>query len=98
MRVKLALAIVIGLLSCALVVRELPELINLVDDTSNDFSLVVFAKDASTVVKIQTLPQGQPVMANIECQQGPLCFPTHSLIQNLRTPDDVLHVSYVLRT
>jgi hypothetical protein len=98
MRVKLALAIVVGLLFCALVVRELPELINLVDDTSNDFSLVVFAKDPVTVAKIQTLPLGQPVMADIQCQHGPLCFPTHSLIQNLRTPDDVLHVSCVLRT
>jgi hypothetical protein len=101
MRVKLALAIVIGLLFCALVVREIPELINLVDDTSNDFSLVVFAKDAVTVVKIQTLPQGQPVLADIQRRQAPLCFPcfpTHSLIQNLRTPDDVLHVSCVLRT
>ena len=98
MRIKLALAIVAGLLLCALVVRELPELINLVDDTSNDFSLVVFAKDAVTVVKIQALPQGQPVMADIQRRQAPLCFPTHSLIQNLRTPDDVLHVSCVLRT
>jgi hypothetical protein len=98
MRIKLALAIVVGLLFCALVIRELPELINLVDDTSNDFSLVVFAKDAVTVVKIQTLPQGQPALADIQRRQAPLCFPTHSLIQNFRTPDDVLHVSCVLRT
>ena len=37
MRIKLTLAIVVGLLFCALVIREIPELINLVDDTSNDF-------------------------------------------------------------
>jgi hypothetical protein len=98
MRIKLAFAIVVGLLFCALVIRELPELINLVDDASNDFSVVVLAKDAVTVVKIHMVPQGQPVLADIQRRQAPLCFPTRSLIQNFRTPDDVLHVSCVLRT
>ncbi|MFY9729980.1 MAG: hypothetical protein WAK24_05190 [Candidatus Acidiferrales bacterium] len=98
MRIKLTLAIVVGLLFCALVIREIPELINLVDDTSNDFSLVVFAKDALKVVKIQILPPGQPVFADIQCRQAALCFPTHPLIQTFQTPDDVLHVSCVLRT
>lgn len=98
MRVKLTLAIVVGLLLCALVIQELPELINLVDDTSNDFSLVVFAKDAVTVVKIQMLPQGQPVLADIQRRQTALSFSIHPLIQNFRTSDDVLHMSCVLRT
>jgi hypothetical protein len=97
-RIKLTLAIVVGLLFCALAIRELPELINLVDDTSNDFSLVVFPKDAVTVVKIQILPQGQPVLADIQRRQAALGFPTRSLFQNFRTPDDILHVSCVLRT
>jgi hypothetical protein len=98
MRIKLTLAIVVGVLVCALVVTELPELINLVDNASNDFSLVVFAKDAVTVVRIHILPQGQPVLAGIERRHAPLCSPTHSLIQSFRTPDDVLHASCVLRT
>jgi hypothetical protein len=98
MRVKLALAIVVCLLLCALVVTELPELINLVDNTSNDFSLVVFAKDAVTTVKIQMLLQGLPVLVDIQRRQEALCFPTHSLIQRFRTSHDVLHASCVMRT
>jgi hypothetical protein len=95
---KLTLAIVVGLLLCALVVTELPELINLVDNTSNDFSLVVFAKDAVTTVKIQKLLQGLPVSADILRRQAALCFPTPSLIESFRTSDNVLHASCVLRT
>ena len=98
MRIKLTLVIVVGLLLCALVVTELPELINLVDNTSNDFSLVVFAKDAVTTVKIQMLLQGLPVFADIVRRQAALCFPTDSLIQSVRTSDNVLHASCVLRT
>ncbi len=98
MRIKLTLAIMVGLLFCALLVREFPELINLVDDTSNDFSLVVFAKDAVTVVKIQILPQGQPVFVDIQRRQAALRLPTDPLIQTFQTPDDVLRVSCVLRT
>ena len=98
MRIKLTLSIVVGLLLCALVVTELSELINLVDNTSNDFSLVVFAKDAVTVDEIQMLPQALPVLADIQRRQADLCFPTHSLIQTFRTSDDVLHASCITRT
>ena len=48
LRIKLPFAIVVGLLFCTLATMELPELINLVDDTSNDFSLIVFVKNAAT--------------------------------------------------
>ena len=74
MRIKLTLSIVLGLLFCALVVTEFPELINLIDNTSNDFSLVVFAKDAVTVVEIEMLPQALPVLADIQRRQADLCF------------------------
>lgn len=52
MRVKLALATVVGLLLCSLATMEFPELVNLIDDSSNDFSLVVFVKGAPTAVKV----------------------------------------------
>ena len=87
MRIKLTLAIVVGLLICALV-----------DNTSNDFSLVVFANDAVTVVEIQMLPQALPVLADIQRRQADACFPTHSLTQSFRTSDDFLHASCVTRT
>ena len=42
MRLKLTLAIAFGLLFCSLAMLEFPELVSLTDNTSNDFSLVVF--------------------------------------------------------
>ena len=98
MRIKLTLAMAVGLMFCTLATMELPELIKLVDDTSNDFSLVVIAKDALKIVKIQILPPGQPVFADFQRRQAALCFPTHPLIQTFRTPGEVLHVFCVLRT
>ena len=100
MLAKLTLAIVVCLLLCALVVTELPELINLVDNTSNDFSIVVFANDTVTTVKIQMFPLQLPLFVDIQRRRAALCFcfPTHSLIQSFRTSDDVLQASRVLRT
>lgn len=95
---KLTLGIVVGLLLCTLVLTEFPELINLVDNSSNDFSLVVFAKDVRTIVKIQMLlVPGAPVVADIQRRQAALCFSDCSLIQSFRTSDDVFHASCVLR-
>jgi hypothetical protein len=50
MRIRLTLAIVVGLLFCTLAALELPELINLTDDTSNDFSLLSAQQETSAVV------------------------------------------------
>ncbi len=103
MRIKLTLATVVGLLFCTLATMELPELINLVDDTSNDFSLVVFAENVMTVVKNRMLPQGRPVLADIPRQQAAATFQAHSFasLQThslTRTSDDTLHLSCVQRT
>jgi hypothetical protein len=39
-RIKFILAIVAGILLCTVCTQEIPELLRLADDTSNDFSLV----------------------------------------------------------
>lgn len=89
MRIKLALAIVVGLLVWPLAALELAELINLTDDTSNDFSLIVFAENAATVVKNQMLQlKRSPMLASIRRRQVGACFAPCSLV---KSSDDMLY-------
>lgn len=98
MRIKLILATAVGLLLCTLATMELPELINLVDDTSNDFSLVVFAENTVVALKVQMLTQVRPARADIQPRQADEYFQSHSLIRTFRTSDnDMLHVLCVQR-
>jgi hypothetical protein len=99
MRIKLTFAIVVGLLFCSIATLELPELINLVDDTSNDFSVVVLTKRAVTIVKVQPLDLNiRPVLADIQGRQPSGCLPPQYLIQPFDTPNDLLHLLHVQRT
>ncbi len=98
MRIKLTLATVVGLLLCTLATMELPELINLVDDTSNDFSLVVFVRNAVTIVKTQMLHERRPVLADVRRPQAAASFPAYSLIHTFQIADDILHLLCVQRT
>lgn len=88
MRIKLTLATVVGLLFCTVATMELPELINLVDDTSNDFSLVVFAENTVTAVKMRMLTQGRPVLADIQLRQADEYFQSHALIRTFQASND----------
>ena len=95
---RLTLATVVGLLFCTLATMELPELINLVDDTSNDFSTVVFVRNAVTAVKTQILRKGRRVLANVRPPQSAASLPACSLIQTFQTSDVMLHMLCVQRT
>lgn len=98
MRIKLTLATVVGLLFCTVATLELPELINLVDDTSNDFSLVVFAENTVTAVKTRMLTRVRPVLADIQPRQADEYFQYPSLIRTFQaSDDDMLHVLCVQR-
>lgn len=44
---RVSIALLLGLLLCALAAREYPELTQLCDNASNDYSTAVFQKDAS---------------------------------------------------
>jgi hypothetical protein len=70
----------------------------LVDDTSNDFSLVVFAENTVTAVKMRMLPQGRPVLADIQPRQADEYFQSRSLIGTFQASDDMLHMLCVQRT
>jgi hypothetical protein len=96
MRLKLIVAIVVSLLLCTLATLELPELINLTDDTSNDFSLVVFVENTAVAVKDQMVHlERHPVLAGIQCRRPAPGFRSHSLV---RSSDNMLHSLCIQRT
>lgn len=98
MRVRLTLAMVVGLLFCALATLEIPELVNLVVDTSNDFSLVVFIKNAPSAVKAQVPFQGRRVFAGAQRPQVTAYSPAGSFRLTSQHSDDLLHVLCIQRT
>jgi hypothetical protein len=98
LRINLTLAMAVGLLFCSLATMELPELVNLTDDTSNDFSLVVFVKNAVTIVKVQMHRQGRSALAGVRRRQAAAFFATRSPIQSFHTSGDPLHLLCVQRT
>jgi hypothetical protein len=100
-RSRLHIAVVATLLFCALAVVEFPELLNLKDDTSNDFTLLVSSQDVSspnTATRPASAPVAIPVQAvNIQAPISnllALSFPD-TLAQS---PIDYLHLLCVHRT
>lgn len=55
MRAKLTLAALVGLILCGVATLETPEFLKLVDNTSNDFSLLGTQQEASSEVVRQSL-------------------------------------------
>ena len=51
---RLSLLFITALLVCAVSTLEFPELIQLVDNTSNDYSTVIFQKNASSAFAAQS--------------------------------------------
>ena len=54
MRIQYSVSLVAGLLFCTLVLLEFPELLNLSDDASNDYSLTISQSTTDGVAKEQT--------------------------------------------
>lgn len=53
MRIRLIVAAIAGLLFCTLAALEFPELVNLSDDTPNDYSLAIFPRSEGAAVRKQ---------------------------------------------
>lgn len=100
-RSRLHIAVVATLLFCALAVVEFPELLNLKDDTSNDFTLLVSSQDVGSP-NSATRPASAPVAIPVQ-EAG-----VHAPISNLlalsfpdtlsQSPIDYLHLLCVHRT
>jgi hypothetical protein len=58
MRSHLSLAVLVGLLFCSLAAIEIPELVHLTDDTSNDYTVMVSQSKTSAVKRGQQSDAG----------------------------------------
>lgn len=100
MRIRLSLAIVVGLLFCTLAALELPELIRLADDTSNDFSLLAAQRETSALVSDSHLRQATILPARIlrawRVRKQPNERPR--FVSSVRTAKESLHLLCALRT
>ena len=92
---------VAALLFCALAVVEFPELLNLKDDTSNDFTLLVSSQDVASPSSA-TRPASAPV--TIPVQAAGIHAPISNLLALsfpdalVQSPIDYLHLLCVHRT
>jgi hypothetical protein len=100
MRIRLSVAIVVGLLFCTLAALELPELISLTDDTSNDFSLLDTQQETLVVVSDFHLRQPvssplgmSPSSSDRKHPNGPA-----PVFSSVRTAKESLHLLCTLRT
>jgi hypothetical protein len=100
-RIRAAFAIGIALLLCSLASMELPELIKLVDDTSNDYSLVLSGKNAPTAVRaeVRMLPRGTVASATSQypSDEGSV-RPDLRVVHLFRTSDGMLRMLCTNRT
>jgi hypothetical protein len=96
MRCQLSLAVLVGLLFCSLASIEVPELVKLTDDTSNDFTVMV-SRPAATSVDVAV----QSSVLTITAQQN--AMHTSSFVPlpfngAARRSRDVLHLCCVQQT
>ena len=98
--VRWTLVAVVGLLLFSLATIELPKLVDLIDNTSNDYSLVLFAKDAPRVIRVRVgmLPHGSRGPADTQRRPTAGSCSADLFIQPIHTPDNMLHLLCVQRT
>ena len=94
---RVSIALLLGLLLCALAVREYPELTHLCDNPSNDYSTVVFQNDVPRYTA-QQLPV--VVGAAVELHVVGIIAPViaSKSFEVLNSFPDLLHLLCVQRT
>jgi hypothetical protein len=98
MRIRVSLALVLGLLLCTLATSEVPELMRLTDNTSNDYSLTIFSDNDAAIVRTQApdMPKGS-VRTSAHVKQPKARVQPRSLLL-LCSTSEVLHLLCVQRT
>jgi hypothetical protein len=96
MRCQLSLAVLVGLLFCSLASIEVPELVKLTDDTSNDFTMT-FSQESATSVEAEQQPSVCAIAAqeNAVYESSFVRRPFHGAAHRSR---DVLHLCCVQQT
>jgi hypothetical protein len=96
MRSHLSLVVLVGLLFCSLAAIEIPELVNLTDDTSNDYTVIVSQSRASTVKVNQQSSAGAIAVRNNPISE--YSGVARSFDGATHRSHDVLHLCCVQRT
>jgi hypothetical protein len=96
MRSQLSLTVFVGLLFCSLASIEIPELINLSDDTSNDFTVMfLHGSDSPVQADQRRSVRGIAAGKNAEHEYSFVRRPFYGAAHRSR---DVLHLCCVQRT
>jgi hypothetical protein len=91
------LALVVSMLFCGLSSSEIPELTRLIDDTSNDFTVLVIAKTSiSVTANVNPVSIGSAVQQNDDRLEYHL--PSSVSILNAQSPASYLQLLCVHRT
>jgi hypothetical protein len=99
MRIKIVLAIAVGLLLCSIGTLELPELVNLSDNTSNDFSLRLSGDCTTIVAKKKQTAHSQNDVVRVVSSLLYSAMPTASRRSvSLPATDDLLQMLRIHRT
>lgn len=96
MRSHLSLAVLVGLLFCGLAAIEIPEFVQLTDDTSNDYTVIVSQSEASAVEDGQQ--SGAATIAARSNAVPGYNFAPRSFHGATCQSNDVLHLYCVQRT
>jgi hypothetical protein len=96
-RIKFIVAIVAGILLCTVCTQEIPELLRLADDTSNDFSLIAVEEVVPhTVEASERRADFTPTVASAKPRREATArFQSRGFEPSI---DDFLHSLCVLRT
>src|SRR5271168_5373612 len=98
MRGNLLLTLIVSLMLCSLAMLEVPELLSLTDETSNDFSLPVMCQPSPSIV-INNAPEmgriATPLVAHWDFD--PLIL-RPVLFDSLSPHHDLLHLLCIQRT
>ena len=93
---NLLLSFVACLLLCGVLTSEIPELVSLTDDTSNDFSIRKFGGRESATMLSSAIHESVPLDARkSECEARALCL--RSSIPPEMNPADLLELHCVFR-
>jgi hypothetical protein len=95
-RIRICFAVVVGLLFCTLATLELPELVNLSDDTSNDYSLTVFQHYKIEADREQADQSSPGVVFGDAISEWPALPNWHG--NEVRPQPDLLRIICILRT
>jgi len=96
-RHRFCLALVVSMLFCGLTSSEIPELTRLIDDTSNDFTVLVVAR---TSISVATNVNPVSIVSAVQQNNDRLEYhlPTSVSILNAQSPTGYLQLLCVHRT